>query len=754
MALVSGIILGHQWVLLVGCAWLLVRLWYLKRPVVSVITLVVTCLFTLVCLTYQHQIETQRVKEPHEVTTSMRVYPDQVKVNGDQYQLVAQNLKSGNQLQVYGQINSLRQQQQIMHISQCATWTVKGSLEPISIATNVNQFDAQQYAATHRVYNQLVVDQITKIADEPSHGVRHWIDWCHELRYGLITYFDTMPKMVKLYCNSLLIGNPLRDFSTVMTGVQQLGLIHLFSISGMHVFLFVSMIRLVMVYLRMNKETINWLLVIILPVYLIIGGGSAGLIRATIMAEITLICQTKLFKLSKVDIWSLSLVGGLLYQPMLLLTLGGQLSYLLAFMLHFLPAKRPFLSAVLMNLIGLPSILYYIYEWHCLSLLASYLMIPFFAAVIFPAVIGCCLIFWIFPGGVSIVDQLLVLFQSAIDHIGALPGMIHFGKPPIVAVWVLFLLTLLVFIWPTKHSNWLLMLSSYVVVFTIIHFPLSGEVSFFDIGQGDSFLIREPLNKRVTMIDTGGQLSFAKAAWAQQVQPTSKAVRVSVNYLKSRGINHIDNLCLSHQDTDHIGFTGDILAHMKVDQISFPKGMEKQHNFKTKVLPLAQRQHTKLIPIVAGSTVPKLPLEVLHPFKVGKGANEDSVVLTGMVGGLRFIFMGDLDRNGEKQIMARYPDLTVDVLKLGHHGSKTASDPSFVKRIQPRLAVISAGRMNRYGHPNKETMKTLKKEKIASVSTQQYGMISYHYDLFGQTSWHTKLKGDELKWMLPPYSNS
>lgn len=73
------------------------------------------------------------------------------------------------------------------------------------------------------------------------------------------------------------------------------------------------------------------------------------------------------------------------------------------------------------------------------------------------------------------------------------------------------------------------------------------------------------------------------------------------------------------------------------------------------------------------------------------------------------MFMGDLDRQGERNVIHRNPDLRVDVLKLGHHGSKTSSDPQFIRQLLPQIGIISAGRQNRYGHPNQETLITLRK---------------------------------------------
>lgn len=754
MTLLSGIILGHHFILILGIGWLAVRLFVLGQKQVIIVTLIITIAFSSFCCLHQQRVNKLRVNQPEKVSVVVRVYPDQIKVNGDQYQLVGKKKDTNEVIQVYGRIKTPAEQHRIKNINKCVNWHIKGTIEPVAIPTNENQFDMQKYMEFHHIYNQLTVQQIQGSSFAPVTILQIFLDSCHEIRYGLANYFASMPLMVRIYCNSLLIGNNLSEFSTVMSGIKQLGLIHLFSISGMHVFLFVSLVRKVLIYAWLKREHIDWILIFILPAYLIIGGGSSGLVRAVLMAEISLLCRKSAMQLSRADVWSLSLAAGLLYQPLVLLTLGGQLSYLLSFILHFLPSNRPLVSAVLMNLVGLPSILYYIYEWHCLSLLASYLMIPFFSAVIFPLIILSFMTFWFLPIIAEYSNQFLVLFQTLIDRIGSLPGMVHFGKPSIIMSFILFFVTIMLIIYPIDKRVWLGLTMVYGIFFIFIHYPLTGEVTFFDIGQGDCFLIREPFNSSVTLIDTGGQLNFMKPRWAQGTAPTSRAVRTSINYLKSRGINRINNICLSHKDADHVGYTSDVLANMKVDQILFPDGMEKQTNFTNKILPVASRQKTKLIPVRAGQKIDNLPLEIIHPYHTGEGGNEDSMVLVGSVAHLRFMFMGDLDRQGERKILQKTPGLTTDVLKLGHHGSKTASDPRFIKKVCPSLAIISAGRMNRYGHPNQETMKTLKKYEIPSISTQQYGMITYRYDVFGHTGWQTTLKGNELKWMLPPYSNS
>lgn len=748
----SGIIFGHHLFLLFFVGWLIVRVATLKRPVILITTMIVGGVATCCCLYVKSAEDRAVLHAERKANMVLRVYPDQIKVNGNTAQIIGQDIATKQGVQIFERIKTKNEQLKWQQINETCYYQVNGVQQPLMPATNQNQFDASSYLLSKKIESQLIVDRIGTFTVKNEHGYQFVVNYCHELRKKLMNYFDTMPKTLRLYCNSLIIGNSVTEFSMSMNSIKQLGLIHLFCISGMHVVLLVSIIERLLIHLKIKIETIRWVLILILPFYLIIGGNSASLIRATMMSEIGLLAahQTR-WQVSKLDIWSFSLLIGIGYEPRVLMSLGGQLSYLLSLMLKFLPEKsNPFINAILMNLVGLPVILYFIFEWHCLSLIASYLMIPVFSVAIFPAVLVTAIGYLFLPGIGQVCNACLNLFQTIIAAIAQLPGMIHFGKTNLLITIGLFLLTIFLIMNYKSKLRWIALLTMYLMTFISVHYPLNGEVTFVDIGQGDSIILISPFHRQVTMIDTGGQLAFPMPHWAQRITTGDKATRVTVNYLKSKGISKINNLCLSHQDTDHIGFSSSILQNMQIEQISFPAGMEKQSNFKRNVLPIAKRKKIKLIPVVAGQEVPNLPLQVLHPFKAGHGANEDSVVLAGKFGPKKFVFTGDLDQAGELAVTKQYPQLRADVLKLGHHGSKTATHPDFLKQLNPKIAIISAGRRNRYGHPNQETLKTLTQQNVQSLSTQKMGMISYYYRNDGYEKWRTKLKGDELEWMLKP----
>ncbi|WP_239644550.1 ComEC/Rec2 family competence protein [Enterococcus crotali] len=99
-----------------------------------------------------------------------------------------------------------------------------------------------------------------------------------------------------------------------------------------------------------------------------------------------------------------------------------------------------------------------------------------------------------------------------------------------------------------------------------------------------------------------------------------------------------------------------------------------------------------------------------------------------------FLFTGDLEREGEKRLIEQYPGLKVDVLKAGHHGSKTSSDSLFIQKIDPENAVISCGRNNRFKHPHEETLTVLKQANIDIFQTNKNGMIYYEWTPFSNMS--------------------
>lgn len=740
------VVMGSHYWLIVFTVWMLIRIYLLNKRYLVLITIVLGCGMALYAGKLQRQIN-QRTLTTAKVVhhRPVIIMGDQSTINGNRWTFVGRDMVTNQFVSGMAFLNSRQQVKYLKNSVTNVQVTVDGQLQPLMPPTNTNQRDFRSRYYHQGICNQLMVkrvDHISRTSPSP-------LD-IHYYRVLAGSYFNDLPSPLSTYCSQLILGDSGavadRDFRQ---SIRRLGIIHLFCISGLHVSALVAGIVLLLTYCRVSRETSEWLIICVLPVYAVFGGQSVGLIRAVLMTEASLLGR-KFYPLSALDTWALSLLGGLMINPWLLLDLGGQLSYLLSLGLQVLPPKwGPFRQSVTLNLLSFPSIISFIYEFHWLTFLASFVMIPIFTYCMFPAVILSALTYRYLPGIANLTNTLLLCIQRVLVTVSTCPGMIAFGKPPLIISCGLFFMTCLA-IDHRWNFNYCFLVLAYIGAFCIIHFQPVGEVTFVDIGQGDSIIIRTPFNRHITLIDTGGKVHFAQPAWARTVDSSNMAERTSINYLKSRGIKRIDTIFLSHHDADHIGYLPSFVQTFNVHEIVVPSGMENQAVVRRLIAGVPNPPVIK--PMIANQSFSS-GLMCLHPFKTGQGNNEDSLVLWGKVGMLRFIFSGDLDQQGELAVVHRYPQLRADVVKLGHHGSKTSSNGDYLATLHPQIGIISAGRHNHYGHPNQETISTLHRLRIKNISTQQYGMISYHY--FGSHYWWTTtLKGDELLWTLKPSRNN
>lgn len=730
----SMAIYGNHLIGLGLLAILCLRIGLLRSPQIMVICMLVAIIFAGVCWVTQLQL----AQSTNQKTLTVKIYPDTAKVDGANLAFIAKPEGADQKMVFYARLKDKGQQRLFMNEVKPIVVEAAGKVSDFLPATNLNQFDARKYYHHQKICHAFLVENFHIKGSPPKLSI---VDRIHIIRSIFNHYCGRLPETLGIYATGLISGYRPNNFFDEMTGVKRLGLLHIFSISGMHVAYFLSIIDQLMAWLGISRFRKAVIAILFLGGYFIFSGGSPGLLRAVIMAIIGII--NRVFKLgfSQLDIWSGSLMINLLILPETMFLMGVQLSYGLSLGLIASEKLSYIKQTVILNLLTVPILLFNIYEWHFLSVAVNLVVLPIFGRVIFPLVIvgvvsGLAGTMLIRP-----IDWLLHVFNDGLNSISQLPGMVVFGKPSLIIVLVMVTLTLLLAISDRRHSKRIMvgLLLTYLASFCWIHFPRYGEVTMFDIGQGDSFLIREPFNRSVTLIDTGGKVQFASEAWQRGTQKY-QAKRLSINYLKSIGISKIDNLCVSHQDADHCGDLPAYIQEMDIGRILVPLGMDKNPGFMKRIAD--RRQTTKLLCVNDEMRVVGLPAEIYHPYLAGKGENHDSMVLGTQKGGLSWLFTGDLDRSGELDTIARHHGLTADVLKVGHHGSKTASDPQFISAIKPRIALISAGRNNRYGHPNDETLVTLKQHNVRIYNTQKQGMVRYIYRN-NTGHFETVLKGNE-----------
>ena len=243
------------------------------------------------------------------------------------------------------------------------------------------------------------------------------------------------------------------------------------------------------------------------------------------------------------------------------------------------------------------------------------------------------------------------------------------------------------------------------------------------------YFLRDVTGKTI-LIDVGGKAESDKKiqAW-QQKSTTSNAQRTLIPYLKSRGVDKIDQLVLTNTDKEHVGDLLEVTKAFHVGEILVSKGSLTQKEFVAEL----EASQIKVRSVTAGENFPIFGsyLEVLFPRGIGDGSHDDSLLLYGRLLDKDFLFIGNLKEEGEKGLMKYYPDLEVDILKAGQHGSKTSSSPAFLEKLKPELTLISVGKTNRAKLSHQETLTRLEAIKSKIYRTDQQGAIRFK----GWKSW-------------------
>lgn len=231
-------------------------------------------------------------------------------------------------------------------------------------------------------------------------------------------------------------------------------------------------------------------------------------------------------------------------------------------------------------------------------------------------------------------------------------------------------------------------------------------IHYIDVGQGDSTLIQ--FNNKTLLIDAGC--------------PNKKVY----NYLKKCGIKKLNYVIATHPHDDHIGGMPYIINGFPIDKFLAPKATNNTTSFK-EMLSELQKNNLKINSTMAGTYIPldpKLSCFVVAPNSSAyKNLNNYSIVLKITYNNTSFLFCGDAENLSEEEILNSGYNISSDVLKLGHHGSKTATSDNFLNEVNPKVAIISCGKGNDYGHPHKETLRKLKNKNITTYRTDINGTI-------------------------------
>jgi len=285
--------------------------------------------------------------------------------------------------------------------------------------------------------------------------------------------------------------------------------------------------------------------------------------------------------------------------------------------------------------------------------------------------------------------------------------------------------------------------------------PHSLELTAIDVGQGDSLLVIFP-EGRSMVIDGGGVLQFGRPSGPASAPPRRPNLDTGEDvvspYLWSRGIRRIDILAATHAHQDHSGGLSALLENFR------PRELWVGTNPSPELL---RRAAELRIPVrTPNASAPPFDyggarLEVLSPpqdFAPPKSGNNDSLALRITYGAHSFLLTGDLESPIERLLVAGGRPLHADVLKVGHHGSKTSTSPDFLNAVSPSVAIISAGFENPFGHPHASVLARLSERHSAILRTDRDGLITVRSDgrklSLDSMLWHPESPADVFNWAL------
>lgn len=231
-------------------------------------------------------------------------------------------------------------------------------------------------------------------------------------------------------------------------------------------------------------------------------------------------------------------------------------------------------------------------------------------------------------------------------------------------------------------------------------------VHYLDVGQGDCILAA--CDGEYMLIDAGDNDQGTKIQ----------------NYLKKQGVKKLKYAVGTHPDADHIGGLDVILYKFDCDTVMMPEAAKETTTYQDVVDAMKQKGYRNTVPEPGDSfRLGSAVCTVLGPMKEYEDVNDYSIVLKIEHGDNRFLFMGDAEEEAEADLLRSGVDVGADVLKVGHHGSRSSSSRQFLEAVGPSCAVISCGEDNSYGHPHAETLNNLRAMGVSVFRSDEQGTI-------------------------------
>lgn len=566
----------------------------------------------------------------------------------------------------------------------------EGYFKEIKGNTNFNLFNYKKYLLSKKIYKNFIFKKAK------------YINTSNNIIYKTYNILEKRISSLKSseFLMAMILGNTSFFESDAYDTYKINGIVHLFSISGSHVVIITAVILGILNKISKSKK-INYFLVSIFLIFYMLLINCASLTRSVLMFILCSLNKIFNLKISTINILYYIFAINIFINPYVIYNMGFQLSYLISFALIISNKKiskyknylnQTFITSVISFLASLPLVVNSNFEINLLTPIINLIIIPVVSIIYFPLAILAA----IFPMFDNVLYFLLTGFDKFNLVLNAFAVNLNIPKMNIIWIFVYYLIFFM-FIYKSKYLT--LIIIFIFVLSNKAYFANEPYLTMIDVGQGDSILITYPHNKKNILIDAGGNKTSGK--------------NIIVPYLKSIGVTRIDAMIITHGDSDHTSGAVDVIEELDVKNIylnSYANSLEEQEII------------SKFEKITFVKGIFELDEHIMIYNYYVSNENDDSLIT--YFKDFKVLLTGDASKEIEEKLNIS----NINILKVGHHGSKTSSSPEFLEKIKPKFALISVGLNNRYNHPNKEVLETLKESKV--LMTSHFGMIKINLKNF------------------------
>jgi len=627
--------------------------------------------------------------------------------------------------------------------------SLKGSLKPPARAGNPGEFDYRKYLERNGIYYILSVKNEKDLQIKaPANSVQALMNSYRSRSQEIIK--EVLPPDDASILVGMLLGIIEDIDGEEYSDYQKTGIVHIFSVSGLHVGFLLVLCTWICSLMGLSPKARMITGITLLLLYASLVGWPVPVVRSVIMGVLALIAYYSGRENQLLNSLGLAGIVLLLINPLSLMQITFQLSFAAAWGLVYLfPLLKQKLNynsglgdLLLVPLCAqiaiLPLIAYHFNLFSPLSLLANIPVTYLSAGAVILGFItlatglllpGLSALF-LYPAGlcvdlIRLVNQIVVGIPGAYLRV-ATPGLaiILLYYAGLFFIISTFYLTLSL----GKKRLKLLMASGTGMMFIFIMvlcLPPSVynrglvELSFIDVGQGDSALLKTPQGKFI-LIDGGGS-DFS--------DPGSRKV---LPFLYHRGVRELFLAINTHPDNDHLLGMETVLKEMPVKYIAIPASLADDEGYQS-LKEIAALKEVSIIPVAAGDRLnigENIQLEVLHPTREyqADNVNDHSLVVEVRYGSFSALLTGDIGDKVMQELTEQGKIAPVTIVKIPHHGSKSSLNSSFYDKTNCKWGIISVGVNNLFGHPHLSIIKALEERNVNIFRTDRDGAVMFYSD--------------------------